>query len=348
MAQLTLRDDIAAFAHAVREHLSDLPNEEVDDLTDGLEADLLEQAEENSGEFTATDPEQYAKELRVAAWLPEPSLPHHSRSFSERYRESLSHVRTGLSQFARSTRFGSGITDLLISLRPVWWLLRGWAIATLCTGFMFGTLLLPTALSGKSNQLIGWLVLLACIIVSVQWGRGRLLPYRWLAVIRTLASIVAIILAPVFIAVNLANISSPNNDDAQSAPPPSGLTQDGESVTNIFAYDSDGKPLQQVQLFDQNGQPLVTVGREDTNEPFDSNSGNSSVTVPFAAGRENVWNVFPLRTAPLDSDGNPETSRAAEPLPPFALATPLSLDASTSDTKNTTASPTPSPSPTTP
>ena len=33
-------DDVAAFAAAVRDALADLPREEVDDLTDGLEGDL--------------------------------------------------------------------------------------------------------------------------------------------------------------------------------------------------------------------------------------------------------------------------------------------------------------------
>lgn len=35
------------YAAAVRAHLSDLPDDVVDDLTDGIEADLAEQAVEN-------------------------------------------------------------------------------------------------------------------------------------------------------------------------------------------------------------------------------------------------------------------------------------------------------------
>ena len=62
MPTTTLRDDVAAFAAAVRAHLDDLPADEVDDLTDGLESDLLEQAEDDHGALAKTDAEQYAAE----------------------------------------------------------------------------------------------------------------------------------------------------------------------------------------------------------------------------------------------------------------------------------------------
>ena len=347
MSELTLRTDVSAFANAVRDYLSDLPADEVDELTDGLEADLLEQAEENDGEFTTTDPEKYAKELRTAAGLPDRSVSDEPRSFSQRYRESLERIRTSFGQFARSTSFGSGITDLLISLRPVWWVLRGWAIATLVIRFMYGSVLIPSALDGMKNQFIGWIVLTVGIIVSIQWGRGRWLPYRWLRVIRTVTSIVAILVAPVLFAINVGSINSANDSDAVSEPMQIGLNLDGEQVTNIFAYDSDGKPLQQVQLFDQDGAPLVTVGRGQTSVTFDSNSGDSSVTIPFTHAQGNLWNVFPLRKAPLNSDGDVNISRAHEPLLPFTSVEPLNT-ATSGDAKNTTLPSAPTPSPTTP
>src|ERR1700709_2176140 len=57
------------FARAVRAALADLPADEVDDLTDGLEADLAERAaDEESPDFG--DPTDYANELRSAAGLP--------------------------------------------------------------------------------------------------------------------------------------------------------------------------------------------------------------------------------------------------------------------------------------
>lgn len=47
--------DIRAFAAAVRAELDDLPPEEVDDLLDGLEADLAEQASDSGEGFSLPD-----------------------------------------------------------------------------------------------------------------------------------------------------------------------------------------------------------------------------------------------------------------------------------------------------
>ena len=60
--------EISAFATSVRHALGDLPAQEVDDLTDGLEADL---AQVYAGEHPRAlpDPSAYAMELRTAAGL---------------------------------------------------------------------------------------------------------------------------------------------------------------------------------------------------------------------------------------------------------------------------------------
>lgn len=65
----------AAFAAAVRERLSDLPTDEVDELLDGLQGDLTERLAESAdagdvGTGELGDPEAYADELRQAAGLP--------------------------------------------------------------------------------------------------------------------------------------------------------------------------------------------------------------------------------------------------------------------------------------
>ena len=63
------------FAAKVREALSDLPPDELDELTDGLEADLAERAEESGLELG--DPSAYAEELRAAAGYPPRSATSH-------------------------------------------------------------------------------------------------------------------------------------------------------------------------------------------------------------------------------------------------------------------------------
>ena len=69
MTTSTVTPEIVEFAQGVRAALADLPAEEVDDLTEGLEADLAEAyAEDLQRELP--DPAAYATELRAAAGLP--------------------------------------------------------------------------------------------------------------------------------------------------------------------------------------------------------------------------------------------------------------------------------------
>ena len=64
-----VRPEVASFVARVREQLSDLTEDEREELTGGLEADLSEQLAEGG---QLPDPTQYADELRAAAGLPEP------------------------------------------------------------------------------------------------------------------------------------------------------------------------------------------------------------------------------------------------------------------------------------
>jgi hypothetical protein len=70
---MTITPQIASFAEAVRDALYDLPDEERDELTGGLEADLAEEYAEGHAR-DLPDPVEYATELRDAAGLPKGEL----------------------------------------------------------------------------------------------------------------------------------------------------------------------------------------------------------------------------------------------------------------------------------
>ena len=63
----TVPTEIASFAASVRAELADLPAEEVEELTEGLEADLAEAFREDLARELG-DPSAYAAELRTAGW----------------------------------------------------------------------------------------------------------------------------------------------------------------------------------------------------------------------------------------------------------------------------------------
>ena len=72
-----LADDVATYVREVQAELADLPKDDVDDLTGGMEADLSELAAESGGDLVGRlgSPKLYAAELRSAAGLPEPPTP---------------------------------------------------------------------------------------------------------------------------------------------------------------------------------------------------------------------------------------------------------------------------------
>ncbi|GAA1997591.1 hypothetical protein [Microbacterium ulmi] len=341
----TIDARISAFAAAVRAELADLPGDDVDELVDGLEADLAEQASE-SADFAIPDAAAYAAELRSAAGFPDRSADAAVARVPLRTR-----VATGLvaaSGRIRSSRVGAWLLDLLVALRPVWWIARGWALFAMLSPLL-----------GSTNRVVGfpaqngaaWLLLLGFILLSVQWGRGRWAPVAWLRVIRIIVSIVTAIALPFLVGGAIASTRSLLDYTAieyiDSSQP--GLTIDGERVRNLFAYDSDGNPLTDVQLFDQSGRPLTTIGRSISRDSqWDEYfyGGGGPVPVPLTApGRTPVWNVFPLREMPAFSV-DPDPSSALLPDFPFPKIPAVQSSVDPSPTPSPTAdgtNPTPTP-----
>ncbi|MBN9153329.1 MAG: hypothetical protein J0J05_05030 [Microbacterium sp.] len=344
MMLTTSHQAVVEFAARVRVHLDDLPADEVDDLVDGLEADLTEQAEE-SETFSLPDAAEYAAELRAAAGLPERSPRSGTRP---PLRDRFSTWRATVYRTIRDNRAGAAVLDFLLALRPVWWIARGWAIFTLLSMWVGRGGIIPGV---PWENPTATLLLLGIVLFSVQWGRGRWLPFHWLKAVRTVVSIATVIALPVLIGATLSAVNSAVSSQyygSSEQPTYPGLSLDNQRVRNIFAYDVDGRPLTDVQLFDQDGRPLTTVGREGQrgdwtmDQYFDAGYGGGPVPVPFRQpGRAALWNVFPLSEANPSIDGGIDPAAATAPKPPLAEVSPLmrSADPSPSPTPNPTTNP---------
>jgi hypothetical protein len=331
----TLDTTIAEFAAAVRRHLDDLPLDEVDDLTGGLEADLSEQASDEQGDLHLDDPASYAEELRASAGLPprtNSTLP-----LRRRVQQRLDSLEAATRRITHSTRLGSWLVEFALAVRPVWWVLRGWVVYQLLTVVVLGqSALVPSGL-------ITWVMLLASIVLSVQWGRGRWVPGSFLRVLRVAVSVVAIAALP-FVAAWALNEARANDGSsyAVSYSDPTGLWLDGQRVTNIFGYDAEGNPVTDLQLFDQNGDPLVTVGSALVGDEYNYNDDGVTATVPFAdTPRGNIWNVYPLKEAAPDDFGSVDARDAVPATPPFRTTNAVPESAVPTPT------PTPTPAPST-
>ncbi|MDP9026421.1 MAG: hypothetical protein M3N46_02545, partial [Actinomycetota bacterium] len=244
---------VTAFAAAVRAALADLPEDEVDELTDGLEADLTERIADGGVEGgDLGDPVRYAEELRVAAGLPN-LAPRRARSYWVRIP-----VLVAAEWRALVGRYPllSQIAQFLVSLRPVWWIFRAaavtWVLLILFGGYLFAPISGPFVL-----------LFVAMVVLSVQFGRGKWLPFAWMRGLLLAGNILLAISVPFVLAgvvTSINNTAYAAADSNQPTSESSGLQLDGAQVSNVFAYDAQGNPLSQVQLFDQDGKPLNLVG----------------------------------------------------------------------------------------
>ncbi|ARU50622.1 hypothetical protein CBR64_03030 [Cellulosimicrobium cellulans] len=359
---------VHAYAQQVRAHLADLRPEQVEELTDGLEADLAEAVVDAPGALprrgspprplpdggpadpggavaddTGLDlvaffgpPAEYAAELRAAAGLPPAVAPGAARRPRIGLRGRLLVLGGILSSGWRSlwrpvtsTPQWASVMEFLRTLTPAWWILRGWVVATLLL-WMFGgyeIAMLPPDLSAR-------VVVLAAVVVSVQWGRGRWLPTTWLPkVVRPLSVAAAVVAAPLVLHAAAAGASSSVSGwesgyqqgvaDADGGAQPvsfggagsdgDGVWVDGVQVSNLFVYDAAGDPLRDVQVFDDRGRQVRTVTEEGAYGPWSVPDVDGAWYFQPALstdGRER-WNVYPLRAVAeedveyADGEGRP-------------------------------------------
>lgn len=337
--ETTLDERIRTFADAVRAHLDDLPADEVDDIIVGLTADLAEQAADGGGVLELGDPAAYAAELRSAAGLPDRSDAVTHETVRERVSRRLGYIADSI----RRNAFGVWLLDLLVALRPVWWVMRGFGIYGVAHALLGSPSFGGTG-SVLPDTLFGWLILLAMTIVSVQWGRDRWLPRNALRHMRTVASAIAVLALPFALASVLIPRVEYVDNGAYQQP---GLLLDGVQVGNIFAYDENGELIERVQLYTDRGTPLnlfggtIEEGVDGTWQGFGWN-GDDPVRVPFRDARDaEVWNIYPLKEGKVDPNtGKVRTSTVRDAAAPFLRAPGLLMP---SPIPTPTASPTDAP-----
>jgi hypothetical protein len=342
----TVRPPIARFVDAVRAQLDDLSDEEVAELTGGLEADLTDALAEEGATPAQRygDPVEYARELRSAAGLPpRPSSPFRAGSAAgpqERYRDALRSLE--------QQPWWPSVRDFLIAIRPAWWVLRAWLAVELIMLVTVGSDV-RGMMGGVGDGVIrgggpGFLLLLVAVVISVQLGRAAPASQFWQRRLILIGNIVAVlVLLPV---VSSTESSRYNEGYAVSSSPSqgeSGLVSNGNTVTNIFPYDAAGNPLTGVQLYDQDGQPLE-IGPDDRSA-YDDTTGQASELIPGSpAGSAPRWNAFPMQRRLVDDETGTPGPIVPVPLPLTGVPTVVPTatpSASVSPSATTSSIPTP-------
>lgn len=320
-------DDVAAYVREVRDELADLPNEDVDDLTGGMEADLTELAAECGGALAGRlgSPGLYAAELRAAAGLPErvAGTAPRRRPLSE----IVAHARASFAMLTEQHSWLRSVTAFLVSIRPAWWLIRGylaaWAVLSLLGG-MRGL---------RPHGILGLALALVAMVVSVQLGRGWLRRWPGLRPLLIVGNAIAVVVVLVASTSGLTSGEASNYvDNGYSAPP--GVSFDGQQVSNIYAYDSEGKRITGVRLFAQDGRPL------DGDPGLLDADGNPVGVVRDSSGAP-LLNVYPR--APVGSDPWQVTDPANPQVDPPVWIAPVAI---VPLTEGAVATPTPTATPT--
>ena len=364
MNPITSTDALSAhvrgYAQAVRLHLADLGPDVAEDLTDGLEADLTEAVLDDgftsaggAVEAPAFDlaarfgpADEYAAELRAAAGLPSAAPARRTRRglapvVGEAWAVVSDRWRTAWRPLTSTPGWAAAL-EFVRSLAPAWWILRGWVAAQVVL-WPYGM----TEITLWPESAAGRVLVVAAIVVSIQWGRGKWVPrWAWFPRAVAVASVAAGVLAipmvaaveadsrPVaaggssydsgwndgFYSAQIAQASAANESNAD------GVWVDGMQVSNIFAYDSAGDPIRDVQLYDDRGRPIRTIGDDATWSTWSvpDVAGSWTFQPSLASDGRTRWNVYPLSAvsaddAGLDDTGDLDPEGEGYPVPPTGI-----------------------------
>ncbi|WP_405092444.1 hypothetical protein OG767_05580 [Micromonospora sp. NBC_01392] len=244
--------EITDYVDRVRAALADLPPTLRDELTEDLPEHLAEVAAEGDG--TLVDrlgaPEAYALELRTAAGAEPGGRSARLRrlaSARDRAATQLRLLDRQLGPLLGHTR----VADFLRSLRPAWWLVRGY-LAALLIGEMTRSGragLLPRL----DDSLLGGLLLLTGAVLASLWlGRRSGGFTGWPRRLHLVGTAVLV----VFSFAVLADVERNAGEDGYTSYQEVAVDRRYDRIEDVFVYDQQGRLIRDAQLFDQNGVPI--------------------------------------------------------------------------------------------
>ena len=232
--------------------------------------------------------------------------------------EAVAHARASFTRLTEQHPWLRSVTAFLVTLRPAWWVLRGYLAAWAVGG------VLGSNHGIRPRGLTGILMALMAIVVSVQLGRGWL---RHMAMTRPLLVLGNTTAVVVMLIAATAGVASGEVNYSMETSPPPGVSLNGQQVGNIYAYDSDGKRITGVRLFAQDGRPL-----EGDQSYIDANgnligldvNGNPMAVVRDSSGAP-LMNVYPRVLFGSDPWQVTDPANTQENPPPHVWTPPMSI-----------------------
>jgi hypothetical protein len=171
-------------------------------------------------------------------------------------------------------------------------------------GYRWGSGVIPEVHGSKG---MGTLVLAALIVVSIRIGIGAIGAQGWQRKALVIANLALIVLTPLYFARTSTATQDPFISHFSCCGTLEG--ENGQVVSNIYAYDENGQRIGRVQLFDQDGQP-INLSNNSANSPLHNvfPQQDPAFVITNADG-----SVAEVGVAPTPS---PEVPRLAPTIPP--------------------------------
>ncbi|MEX0698666.1 MAG: hypothetical protein WD895_01090 [Acidimicrobiia bacterium] len=290
---ITLSPAKARYLEQVRVQLSDLPEEEREEIVQDLEAHLTE-LDDGGIQAELGDPVAFAAEFRTSAGLDQPARRPRWGAV-RRFRDRLDVEAHRLDSFAHWQM-----------IRPIWIWTRGWLVVSVFAGLTQETPFLRFPIpSFEFQSAVGATLVASATWFSVWLDGTRRHPVRDLGT--SLFSMTAVFALMIGI-LSPISLTKPQHFDESAFYPGQLMAADGTPVENIYAYDLEGNPVE-VLLFDQAGRPLLSLATyvyEDAefNPGVDElDYGNGSVTFQRDQFGRIIPNLYPLQLSTYDESG---------------------------------------------
>lgn len=313
----------------VAPHLAALPAEERAELLEDLAQHLAEIAAEPGPplEERLGPPEAYAVELLASAGVEATRPPRAA---------GLLTVASKAGSRLRRSAVGREVIRMWPSLRPAWWVARGYVAVYLVReleregaphGFPIPNLL--------GNPLVGLVAVALAVAGSIRLGQrsaSGTAPRVAVAVANGILVLYALSLAASITPGDVRYI-----DTGQQTLMTDGCLRNsnGQLITNLYAYDPEGRLLDPALIYDQNGQPLDNLCPE-----FDEQGRRLTTEYRRDVNGAPVINAFPRKQSASASaypDGGPRrpdmtVPQTTVPVTPPAVVVPRLVPTTTTPT----------------
>jgi hypothetical protein len=227
MATQVSDQDINAFVRKVQNQLTGLKSDDLRELTENLEADLLDRRDAEGATFKLGEPKSYAADLAEAAGLSLQSfeVSRLNIEFLRIWQATLNYFRT---------------------LAPAWAIVRGW--------LMFALIYMPVVY-GRVSEIPGntrdWLVLVALVVVNVWLSKKQFSNLKYPLVVLNILMLLGTTVVIADLASKLQTYEKYVTFERDDT-----LVSGGRAIYGVCAVDLNGMRSEVRKLLDKDGYPI--------------------------------------------------------------------------------------------